>query len=185
MSQPSVVTAGPGRDVGPGSAKTREELDRTFSAFVAHRQGALWGFAQVVCGNRAEAEDLVQTALAKAYLQWRRLSADDFNAEAYVRKIIVNDHTGSWRRAWRRREVPTDVMPEPVRPVPERSDEIWAVVQQLPKRQRAVIAMRYLSDLSVADTAAMLNISEGTVKSQTARALASLKRLPPDSEDLT
>lgn len=150
-------------------------LDVSFAEFVTARQRALVGFAHLVCGDHATAEDLVQTALAKAYLRWRKLSVDGFNADAYVRRIVVNEHASLWRRAWKRNERATDTVPERTSTPPPEPDTTWDKVMALPPRQRAVIALRFYSDMSVADTASALRCSEGTVKSQTSRALAHLK----------
>lgn len=149
--------------------------DEDFTRFVAQHDRRLLGFARLITGNHADAEDIVQTALAKAYLRWGRLGRDDFNAEAYIRRIIINEHRSLWRRAFRRREYATDAVPEqPVHHEPE-IDQTWQHVLALPPRQRSVIALRFYSDLSVADTAALLHCTEGTVKSQTSRALATLR----------
>lgn len=162
-----------------------DDRSEDFARFVAQHDRRLLGFAHLVTGNHADAEDILQTALAKAYLKWSRLSRDDFNAEAYIRRIIINEHRSLWRRAFRRREFATEQLPEqPVHDQPV-DDETWQRVMDLPPRQRACIALRFYSDMSVADTAEMLHCSEGTVKSQTSRALATLRRMVTAEEGAT
>ncbi|CAI9400732.1 hypothetical protein AESSP_00448 [Aestuariimicrobium sp. T2.26MG-19.2B] len=154
----------------------------SFTGWVQSRQRRLVGFAEALCGNRATAEDLVQNALAKAWLRWNHLSRDDQDADAYVRRIIVNENNSWWRRAFRRHERPTDEMPERGRTDPDPPDEqLWRAVANLPPRQRAVVALRFIEDADVAETALLLGCSEGTVKSQTSKAMASLRlHLHPD-----
>jgi RNA polymerase sigma-70 factor (sigma-E family) len=145
--------------------------------------------AYLLTSELHSAEDLVQTSLAKAYLAWDRLR-DPQAAEAYVRKIMVNEHTSWWRRAWRRNERSTDELPETptVRHDPtdfERHDAMWALVQTLPPKQRAAVVLRYYEDLSEAETARILGCSVGTVKSQTSRALAALRTRMSDETSST
>lgn len=184
LSPRALLTISTDRGLRSADVVNKVSLDESFSQFVAARQHALVGFAHLMTADRATAEDLVQTALAKAYLRWRKLSADGFNAEAYVRRIIVNENASMWRRSWKRREHLTDAVPEQPSHQSLEVDETWNKVMQLPPRQRAVIALRFYSDLSVADTAATLKCSEGTVKSQTSRALANLKSYLRAEEEL-
>jgi RNA polymerase sigma-70 factor (sigma-E family) len=154
---------------------SKPELDRHFSEFVTSRQRSLVAFARIVCRDPDEAEDVVQSALAKAYLHWRRMASDVADVEAYVRRIIVNENISRWRRVWRRREQLTSAPPEG-RVEPAESDlTTFAAVRSLADGQRAVIALRFFEDLSIRQTAEILGCSEGTVKSQTARALAHLR----------
>jgi len=161
-------------------------VDAQFSEYVAARQHALLRTAYVLTGELASAEDLLQTALAKTYLSWSRIR-DPRAADAYVRKIMVNEHTSWWRRAWRKQEYSTAELPDqhagPARHsqsgVPgggvEERDAMWALVQTLAPRQRAAVVLRFYEDLSEAETADVLGCSVGTVKSQTSRALATLR----------
>src|SRR5262245_15522287 len=90
----------------------RTAAERDFVEYVEAGQAALVRFAYLLTSDYQAAEDLVQTALAKTYLSWDRLR--DRNAvDAYVRRIIVNENASIWRRAWRRKERPTEVLPEP------------------------------------------------------------------------
>jgi RNA polymerase sigma-70 factor (sigma-E family) len=156
------------------------DAEARFCEFVAARQQALLRTAYLLTSELHSAEDLVQISLAKAYLAWDRLREPQA-VEAYVRKIMVNEHTSWWRRAWRRNERSTDELPEPpsVEDDPatfERRDEMWELVQTLPPKQRAAVVLRYYEDMSEAETARVLGCSVGTVKSQTHRALSALRQ---------
>ncbi|MEQ4207032.1 SigE family RNA polymerase sigma factor [Actinopolymorpha sp. B9G3] len=153
--------------------------DRTaeFSAYVAARHHALVRTAFLLTGDHHTAEDLAQTALARTYLAWERIR-DKGSLDAYVRRVMVNEHTTWWRRAWRRRERSTDNVPErEVWSPPDMGEraEVWTLVCSLPPRQRAAVVLRYYEDLSEAETAQALGCSVGTVKSQTSRAIATLR----------
>jgi RNA polymerase sigma-70 factor (sigma-E family) len=150
------------------------------------RQASLLRTAYLLTGDRHTAEDLVQTALAKLYLSWDRVERREL-VDGYVRRILVNEHNSLWRRAWKRREVTTDELPEQATssvdadvdadPAADsgQSAALWEFVQTLPRRQRAVVVLRYYEELSEAETAAVLGVSVGTVKSQCSRALASMR----------
>jgi len=150
-----------------------------FKAYVTARSAALMRTAYMLTGNKADAEDLLQTALAKTYLSWDSIK-DRESVDAYVRRIMLNTRTSWWRRHRHVREFATDQVPEaPVRrDDTERvdlHDALWSALEGLPKRQRAMVVLRYYEDLSEAETAAALGVSVGTVKSTTARALAKLR----------
>ncbi|WP_434742776.1 SigE family RNA polymerase sigma factor [Micromonospora sp. SH-82] len=157
---------------------TRDPLEEEFREFVAARSAALLRTAYLLAGDWATAEDLLQTALTKTYLAWRRLGGIDA-VEPYARRVMVNTSTSWWRRRWHG-ERPTDVLPESaaVDEMERRLDRdlLWQHLRMLPNRQRAVLVLRYYEDLSESQTATLLGISTGTVKSQTARALATLRR---------
>jgi len=163
----------------PGRTAQR---DAEFSAYLAARQPALLRTAYLLTGDRHQAEDVLQTSLAKLYLAWDRVLDRD-SVDAYVRRIMVNENNSAWRRAWKRREHPTDELPEsaPVHDAYDdgRNDALWALVQTLPRRARAVLVLRYYEELSERETADVLGISVGTVKSQTSRALAALRERTP------
>lgn len=156
----------------------RQHLEEEFRDFVAARSHALLRTAYLLTGNWATAEDLLQTSLTKTYLAWKRLGGIEA-VEAYARRVLVNTATSWWRRRWQG-EHPTEVLPEQAGPDEiERQverDALWRHVQSLPVRQRAVLVLRFYEDLSEAQTAELLDISVGTVKSQTARALESLRK---------
>jgi len=147
-----------------------------FEEFVAGRGQALQRFGYALTGDWALAEDLLQTALARAYPRWSRIQRDD--PEAYVRKIMVNTWSSWWRRRWRG-EVPAAQLPEVAGPDEvagvDRRQALRIALAQLPPRQRAVVVLRYHQDLPEAQVAALLGISTGTVKSQAAKALATLR----------
>jgi RNA polymerase sigma-70 factor (sigma-E family) len=150
-----------------------------FKAYVTARSAALMRTAYMLTGNKADAEDLLQTALAKTYLSWDSIK-DRESVDAYVRRIMLNTRTSWWRRRRHVTEFATDQVPEaPVRrDDTERvdlHDALWTALEGLPKRQRAMVVLRYYEDLSEAETAAALGVSVGTVKSTTARALAKLR----------
>src|SRR5215813_13844169 len=121
-----------------GPTETREAQ---FRDFVSARSAALLRVAFLVCGDLTLAEDLLQTALTRTYLAWRRLDGID-SLEAYSRRVLLNTATSWWRRRWRG-ERPTEVLPE--RAVSDLTehladrDEVWRLLATLPARQRAVI----------------------------------------------
>lgn len=162
---------------------TREAVAADFTAWVAARHPALHRTAYLLCGgNTHNADDLTQTTLAKLYLAWSRIQ-DRSQIDAYARRIMVNEHRSTWRKASRRREVVSEQVPERGMPGQEydgQGDAVWQLVQTLPPKQRAVVVLRYYDDLSEAEIAAALGISPGTVKSQASRALAALRTRVPD-----
>jgi RNA polymerase sigma-70 factor (sigma-E family) len=156
---------------------TRADIDREFREFVTGRSPALLRTAYLLGGDWATAEDLLQVALTKTYLAWLRLGTIEA-IEPYARRVLVNTATSWWRRRWHG-ERPTDVLPD--MPASDGLDErlerdrLWRHVVTLPTRQRAVLVLRFYEDQSEAETARLLGVSVGTVKSQCARALASLR----------
>ena len=153
--------------------------DAEFEQYMAARQPSLLRTAYLLTGDRHSAEDLVQTALAKLYLSWDKVQRREL-VDGYVRRIMVNENNSLWRRAWKRKEVTTDTIPDYVG-VADRHDHgersaLWEFVQTLPRKQRAVVVLRYYEDLSEAEVADILGISVGTVKSQSSRALAALRQ---------
>ncbi|MFC8847284.1 MULTISPECIES: SigE family RNA polymerase sigma factor [unclassified Micromonospora] len=156
----------------------RDPLEEEFREFVAARSGALLRTAYLLTGDWATAEDLLQTALTKTYLACKRLGGIEA-IEPYARRVMVNTSTSWWRRRWHG-ERPTEVLPERagVDEIEQQLDRdvLWRQLRALPSRQRAVLVLRFYEDMSEAQTAALLEISPGTVKSQTSRALATLRR---------
>ena len=159
----------------------RSERDADFTAYLVARQSKLLRTAYLLTGDRHQAEDVLQTALAKLYLAWDRVRERE-SLDGYVRRILVNETTSLWRRAWRRHELPSDTLPD-IEQRPQHDDgssaELWQLVQGLPPKARAVLVLRYYEELSEAETAEALGISVGTVKSQTSRALAALRERTP------
>ena len=162
------------------------DLDADFTAYLEARQGRLLRTAYLLTGDQHQAEDLLQTSLAKLYLAWDKIR-DRASIDAYARRIMVNENNSAWRRPWRRREQATDFAAEgapagtPTRHEYDEGvgDAVWMIVQTLPRRSRAVVVLRYYEQLTEAETAEVLGISVGTVKSQTARAMASLRERTP------
>ncbi|MGC4757295.1 SigE family RNA polymerase sigma factor [Micromonospora trifolii] len=166
---------------------SKDSLEEQFREFVAARSAALLRTAYLLTGDWATAEDLLQTALTKTYLAWKRLGGIEA-VEPYARRVMVNTSTSWWRRRWHG-ERPTEVLPERagVDEIEQQLDRdlLWRHLRELPNRQRAVLVLRYYEDMSEAQTAAMLDISPGTVKSQASRALATLRRrLGADAAEL-
>ncbi|MET7707231.1 SigE family RNA polymerase sigma factor [Micromonospora sp. NPDC005413] len=166
---------------------SKDSLEEQFREFVAARSAALLRTAYLLTGDWATAEDLLQTALTKTYLAWKRLGGIEA-VEPYARRVMVNTSTSWWRRRWHG-ERPTEVLPERagVDEIEQQLDRdlLWRHLKELPNRQRAVLVLRYYEDMSEAQTAAMLDISPGTVKSQASRALATLRRrMGADAPDL-
>ncbi len=152
------------------------DRDQAFSDFVAARQAHLRRIAYALCGDWHKADDLLQIALTKLYVAWPRIR-DQGREEAYCRQIMVRANIDESRRPWRR-EWATDDLPEsaglPEHQLEERS-ELFTALQQLPEMQRKVVVLRHWLQLSVAEAARELGISEGTVKSHSSRGLAALQ----------
>jgi len=153
--------------------------DEEFREFMQNRASLLHQSAYLLCGDWHLAHDLVQDTLVKAYQHWPRVRQAD-RPDAYVRRILVNEARGRWRR--RERTMPVSRFPEGREPVaPDATDEITRragllqALLVLPVRQRATVILRYLEGMSERETAAVLGCSEGTVKSQSARALSTLR----------
>jgi RNA polymerase sigma-70 factor (sigma-E family) len=133
--------------------------------------------AYAVSGDLGVAEDAVQTAFAKAYRGWRRISRLEA-PDAYLRRMVVNEVLNDRRRARRRHEVSSATPPDrQAHGVgdPDAHDEMWRALATLPPRQRAVLVLRYYEDLSEQQIADALGCRPGTVKSQAAAALATLR----------
>jgi RNA polymerase sigma-70 factor (sigma-E family) len=154
-----------------------------FEAFVVARSSRLLRTAYLLTQDRALAEDLLQTALARAWRSWGGIES---NPEAYVRTILMNTYASWWRRRWNG-ETPSEAIPEVSapeavgdQPAPH---ELRDALRRLPKRQRAVIVLRYFEDQTEAETARILGCSVGTVKSQASKALAKLRVDPALADD--
>jgi RNA polymerase sigma-70 factor (sigma-E family) len=160
--------------------------DISFSEFMAARWAPLYRTAYLLTGRREEAEDLLQAALARTCVRWDRIH-DKRAADAYVRKAMVNQMKRQWRT--RGREVPTDELPDVGHAggLDVRADhlDLWTEIRKLPPRMRATLVLRYVQDLSEADTAAELGCSVGSVKSQTHHALKRLRTALPELQLIT
>lgn len=146
-----------------------------FDEFVAARSTRLLRTAYLLTRDHALAEDLLQTALTKAWFAWSRIQGDP---EPYVRKVLVNTFASWWRRKWNGEHAyaePPDAVGPGEHDASDQRQDLWTAMGRLPRRQRAVIVLRFVEDLSEAETARLLGISPGTVKSQTSKALANLR----------
>jgi RNA polymerase sigma-70 factor (sigma-E family) len=158
-----------------------EADEAAFRAFAHSSRSGLRRTAYLMCGDWHQADDLVQTALTKLYVAWRRVRNHEA-PDAYVRQILTRCFLDDRRRPWRR-ESPVDAIDD--RALPDgRSEEsvldLRSALAELPARQRATVVLRFWADASVTETALALGCSEGTVKSQTARAITTLRSLLAD-----
>lgn len=156
----------------------------SFASYVKARQPMLLRTARALTANQSDAEDLLQTALVKTYVAWERI--DDHRAlDGYVRRTLVNTRTSQWRKR-KVDEFACEELPEPdENPLPQDPaeqqalrDAMWRAVTRLPNRQRAMVVLRYYEDLTEAQTAELLGVSVGTVKSAVSRALGKLREDP-------
>lgn len=156
--------------------RDRPSVDAEFAEFFTARGPGLRRTAYLVVRDWHVAEDVTQVALTRVHRAWQRLRPE--TVEAYARKAVVNEALSAVRKV--RREWPSAVLPERASAA---ADEVRLDVGRtlglLAPQQRAIIALRFLDDLSVADVAGALGIAEGTVKSQTSRALATLREHLP------
>ncbi|GAA2279089.1 SigE family RNA polymerase sigma factor [Nonomuraea roseoviolacea subsp. roseoviolacea] len=155
------------------------DADSRFAEFVAERGDALLRYGYMLAGNPHDAADLVQEALLKVRAAWPRLRSKE-NPEGYARTTMARLHIATWRL--RRRELLAWDLPEL-----EHHDRLsggderrmWQALAGLPRKQRAVLVLRYYEQLDDAEIAAVLGISRGTVRSQAARALDKLRAAVP------
>ncbi|MFY9892293.1 MAG: SigE family RNA polymerase sigma factor [Streptosporangiaceae bacterium] len=156
-----------------------------FRDYVQARSRALLRTAYLLTGNLADAEDLLQSALAKTYLAWDRIE-DRGALDGYVRRALVNTHISWWRRR-RLDEFPTDEVPDQAvadySVSSELQESLRRAIDRLPQRMRAAVMLRYYEDMTEAEVAEILGVSLGTVKSTVSRAVAKLRvdsELQPD-----
>lgn len=151
--------------------------DAEFTAFMRGRYPALLRTATFLMGDAGHGEDLLQTALYKTAVRWRRLR-DPGAAEAYTRTVMVRQAAHSRRRRWSG-ERPTETLPElpgqDVAAEVDLADALSRELQRLPAEQRAVLVLRYFEQLAEREVAALLGCSVGTVKSRANRGLARLR----------
>ncbi|MGW7682903.1 SigE family RNA polymerase sigma factor [Kribbella sp. NPDC054772] len=155
------------------------DRDAAFEAYFAARSDAMRGTAYLLCGDWHRAEDLVQQTFTKIYLAWRRIQRHEV-MDSYTRQTLVRTFLSERRRGWFRHESVGSSETERVTPSSGLADERLVLLEALakvPPRQRAVLVLRYWEDLSVEQTAALLDCSAGNVKSQAARGLATLRGL--------
>ena len=160
----------------------------SFDAYVAASGHELLRIAYLLTGSPADAEDLCQAVLTKAYVRWDRLS-DVADLDTYLRKAMLRTWL-SWRRIRWRQEVPTrsellDAVGAAAMPDVEARLTLVTALRRLPARQRASVVLRHYVDLSEPQTAEVLGCSVGAVKSQTSKGLARLRQLLVDAEEET
>jgi RNA polymerase sigma-70 factor (sigma-E family) len=152
-----------------------------FEDFVVARGPALWRTAWLLTGDTHLAEDLVQTALSRAWPQFGRIERDGGSFEAYVRRALVNVHLTWRRRRWWRNEISSATMREPQSVVDDGDSQVLsrhdllAALATLTAKQRTVVVLRYFEDLTESQIAESLGCSTGTVKTHHSRALAHLR----------
>lgn len=161
----------------------RQADEESFRRFAIEHAARLRRSAYLFCGDWHLAEDLMQTTLIKIYRSWSRVESGESLAN-YGRTVLLRTWLDEKRRPWRRSELSEAAVPERLdeaRGPDDSAERLWArdLVHQgllrLPPRQRAVLVLRYFDDLSVAEAAAVMGCSQGTVKSQTARGLDALR----------
>lgn len=161
------------------------EREPEYVEFITAAMPRLYRQAYLLTGDRHHADDVTQQACTDLYVYWNRARKAE-NLAAYSRKVLVKAFLNSKRRAWSRRVQLTDRLPEHGSTLPVHSEhtELQEALRQLPPRQRAVLVLRFLYDLPVAEVARLLGCRAGTVKSQTSHGLAALRRLLGDEPPL-
>jgi RNA polymerase sigma-70 factor (sigma-E family) len=182
-----VETRGDAVTAPPDHPPDAERRDAELRDFVRSAWPRLLGTAWLLCGDRHEAEDLVQTALVKVMRAWPRIERRD-DPYVYARTVLTNTAASRWRRRRRYDELTAGERPAAAVPDPAAAvvlhDAIWRALATLPARTRAVLVLRYFEDLSEAQIATTLGCSVGAVKSQSSRGLSRLRR-QLDATDLT
>jgi RNA polymerase sigma-70 factor (sigma-E family) len=165
------------RSAGDHGESRASDDDAAFRDYVEARGSVLLRTALMLTGNRADAEDLMQAALAKTYLAWGKIN-DRAALDAYVRRAMVNTHISWWRHR-KLEEFPTDELPDQAVADHSRESDLAEMVRRaldrLPQRMRAAVMLRYFEDMTEPEIAAVLGISLGTVKSTVSRAVARLR----------
>lgn len=187
-------SSGPGHGAGSGSDEASAAAADGFDLFMAERWPRLVRSAYLLTGDRHDAEDLAQAALVKIFSSWRRVRRAD-NIDAYVQRVLINCNSNRFRKR-RLTENPVSDVPDGLHIVGDHADELgersgfMTALAALSPRQRTVIVLRFYEDLTEAQTAAAMGCTVGTVKSQTARALARLRErtdlaayIPSDSAE--
>jgi len=158
----------------------RAEARQEYVEYVTARLPSLRRLAYLLCGDEHTADDLVQQTITKLYVRWRRIGGVE-HVDQYVRTMLVRTFLDERRRPWSRvglDGVPRDT-PDPGSGVDHVADHVVlrAALARVPRRQQAVLVLRFLCDLPVEEVATILDCAPGTVKSQSARGLATLRRL--------
>lgn len=159
------------------------EWENAYCEYFAARQRSFMRIAFTIVGSWSAAEDATQSAFTKLYVNWPKVARAD-SPDAYARRVLVNTCVAASRHA--KHELPTAELPEDVA-AEETSDrlDLISAMRRLDVRDRAVLALRFLEDLSVAEVAAALDTPEGTIKSRTSRALQRLEALMADTSEGT
>lgn len=158
------------------------DLERDFTAFVEARTSSLFRTAMVLTGSREQAEDLLQTVLSRAFPKWRQIR--DGNPQAYLRRAMYLQCVSRWRMRSYGREVISDRLPE--HGGQDESAQVdlrlslQGALRRLPPKQRAVIVLRYLEDLSDLQIAEIVGCEASTVRSQIMRGLQKLRTQFPE-----
>ncbi len=165
--------------------RDEDEGRRQFSEYFAARRELVRRTAYLMCGDWHWADDLAQAAFIRLAANWHRIR-DPQAVDAYLRTCLIRAYLSETRRVWRRRERTVADLPDLAgsdddAEVTARRMAFAEALRQVPPRQRVTLICRFYQGLDVAETAATLNCSEGTVKSQTARGLASLRQILGDA----
>ncbi len=164
--------------------RSRVSTHVTFEEFVATRLAGLLRHAVVLTGDRELAQDVVQEVLARTQVRWRRISRTD-SPDAYVRRMVVNEYL-SWRRSWAVRNIravgehldtigDARVVGRDYAQDVVEADELWARLARLPRKQRAVLVLRYYEQLDDAAISDLLDCAPATVRSNASKALKTLR----------
>ncbi|HLL69568.1 MAG TPA: SigE family RNA polymerase sigma factor [Micromonosporaceae bacterium] len=152
----------------------RPQWESEFTEYFTARAPTMRRLAYALCGDWHTADDLLQTTFVRLYPQWGRVDTE--TVDAYTRRILVNVYLSHRRRRWWE-SLMSQPPDRPAAPPPDLGERLlvhWALARLAPG-QRAMVVLRHLEELSVAEVAELLGVSEGTVKSQTARGLQSLR----------
>jgi RNA polymerase sigma-70 factor (sigma-E family) len=174
----SALVHGEERSLAPGGAAETSDFDD----WVAARGPGLLRLAYVLTGNRADAEDAVQDALARALPRWEHIRSVG-DPDAYVRRMVVNAHT-SWWRKFRRRETPVAEAHgsrASADPGVDERDRIWRACLALPEPQRVAVVLRYYEQREYAEIAALTGVAEGSVRARVSRGLVAMRGLLGES----
>lgn len=161
----------------------RADEQQEYVEYVTVRLSRLRHLAYLLCGDEHRADDLVQQTITKLYVRWRRIR-DVEHLDQYVRTMLIRTFLDERRRPWSR----VGLLAEPPEPAPppegriEDALALRAALARVPRRQQAVLVLRYLCDLGVEEVAQILDCSAGTVKSQASRGLATMRRLLDGTE---
>jgi RNA polymerase sigma-70 factor (sigma-E family) len=167
-----------GREGNLGRPALSARRDDEFAEYVTSRLGSLRRVAYLLCQDWQRADDLVQAAITKLYVHWGRAGAVE-RTDAYTRTILVREFLIERRSGWARRVSLRPGVPDEAGPVSDIESllDLRAAMTTLPARQRATLVLRFYCDMSVDQAAQVLGCSPGTVKSQTGKALESLRRV--------